>query len=391
MVAPTHTTPPTRPGPAAQSTPGAASSFLSPCRVPGWLSLLPLSLLVLGLLAGAALLSPGNLFSLPGRESPSLLPTGLPFLGASGATPSPVAPMPASPPASTTTTKAGLTPAVPCTSRDMGTFRQSITIGVNQHVCGNVVVFDGNVDVAGVVDGNVTVSGGTGRISGTVNGSITALDASLHLVSGATISGSIQVVGGSVTRDPKGVFVGGSIDQGIDPQHIVPSQWQAIEGPYDFPWSRLLFWVLASIAVTALFPRHLALVRRAARDSLPSAFLVGILSGIVGSILTIGLVFTCLGIPLALLVAAALAVASVVGTIALGLWLGERLLGQSTISRRAAVFPAMVGVTLLALAETIPCAGGVLTVLTSSAGLGASVLALLYARRHAVWTPDGLL
>jgi hypothetical protein len=254
------------------------------------------------------------------------------------------------------------------------------------------VVFGGDVNVAGEVDGNVTLAGGNGTISGKVNGSITALDASLHLENGAYITGSIQVVGGSVTgeTDP-GVFVGGTVDQGFNPRHFSTSQFNVMESPSDFPWSHLLFWLLATIAVTALFPRHVALVRRAARDSLPSAFLVGALSAIVGLLLAIGLVFTCLGIPLALVVAAALVIASVVGTIALGLWLGERLLGQSTISRRAAVLPALVGVTLLALAEMIPCAGGVLTVLFSCAGLGATVLALLYSRRHAVWTPDGLL
>jgi hypothetical protein len=284
----------------------------------------------------------------------------------------------------------GLTPPVTCTSHDTGAFRQNITIGSDQHVCGNVVVFAGDVNIAGEVDGNVTVVGGNGIISGTVDGNITALDANLHLVSGANISGSVQAVGGSVKED-SGVFVGGSIDRGINPQHFSTSQFQVMQSPSDFPWSHLLFWVLASIAVTALFPRHVALVRRAARDSLPSAFLVGALSAIVGLVLAIALFFTCLGIPLALLVAAALAIASVVGTIALGLWIGERLLGQSTISRRAAVLPALVGVTLLALAEMIPCAGGVLTVLFSCAGLGASVLALLYSRRHAVWTPDGLL
>jgi hypothetical protein len=361
-----------------------------PGRIPSLLSLLRLSLLVLGLLAGVAILSPTNFFSLPGWQVPHLLPASLPVFGEGGASSSPAAPTPVSLPGSTATTAAGLTPPIPCTSRDTGAFRQSITIGKDQHVCGNVVVFDGNVSVAGVVDGNVTVVGGTGVISGTVNGSITALDANLHLVSGATVSGSIQVVGGSVERDPN-VFVGGSIDQGINPQHISSSQFQMMGSSYAFPWSHLLFWVLASIAVTALFPRHVALVRRAARDSLPSAFLVGIVSAIVGSVLAIALFVTCLGIPLAILVAAALAIASVVGTIALGLWLGERLLGQSTISRRASVFPAMVGVTLLALAETIPCAGGVLTVLTSCVGLGASVLALLYSRRHAVWTSDGLI
>jgi hypothetical protein len=387
MVASTS---PSRTGPAEQSTSDTSPSFSSPSRVPGWTSLLRLSLLVLVLLAGVAVLSPANFFSLSGSALTNLVPEGVPFLGEGGASPSLAAPMPVSPSSSTATTTAGLTPPVLCTSRDTGAVRQSITIGPNQHVCGNVVVFDGNVTVDGVVDGNVTVAGGNGKISGTVNGSITALDADLYLESGATVSGSIQVVGGSVKRDP-GVIVGGSIDQGINPQNFSPSKFQVMESPSDFPWSRLLFWVLASIALTALFPRHVALVRRAARDSLPSAFLVGALSAIVGSVVAIALFFTCLGIPLALLVAAALVIASVVGTIALGLWLGERLLGQSTISRRASVFPAMVGVTLLALAEMIPCVGGLLTVLTACAGLGASVLALLYSRRHAVWTPDGLL
>jgi hypothetical protein len=121
------------------------------------------------------------------------------------------------------------------------------------------------------------------------------------------------------------------------------------------------------------------------------AFFAGVLCAIFGAILAVGLVFTCVGIPVALLIAVSLVVASVIGTIALGLWLGERLLGQTANSRRASVFPALVGVTLLALAQTVPCVGDIVTVLTSCTGLGASLLAVLYARRRAVWTPQGML
>ena len=381
MVAPTPTPPPTSATPSrptANHAPAFASSRSYHCS--GWISLLSLSILVLGLLAGVLTLSSGGLGWFPqwpwGSIGSSLPPTQAGQVST-----------PASPPMSTSTK---LAPAVPCTARDTGAFRQNLTIGPDQHVCGNVVVFDGNVTVQGIVDGNVTVAGGMGIISGTVNGSVTALDANLHLLTGAFVSGSVQVVGGSVQRDP-GSSVGGSIDQGIDPRHVAIPNLQGFGGSYDFPWSHLLFWVLASIAIAALFPRHLALVRRAARDSLPTAFFVGVLCAVLGAILALVLFVSCLGIPLALLVAVAAVVASVVGTVALGLWLGERLLGQSSLSRRASLFPAMVGVTLLALAQTIPCVGGVLTVVTTCAGLGASVLALLYARRHAVWTPDGLL
>lgn len=283
-----------------------------------------------------------------------------------------------------------LAPPVPCTAQDTGAFRQSITIGRDQHICGNVVVVGGDMTISGTVDGNVTLVSGSGVISGTVNGNITAVDATLTLKSGADIGGKVQAVGGSIQRD-NGVSIGGSVDRGIDPQHILPPFWQGIGSPYNFPWSHLLFWVLACIALTALFPRHIALVRRAARGSLVPAFFIGVSCAILGAIAIVGFVLTCVGIPLALLIAVSLVVASVVGTIALGLWLGERLLGQSANSRRASVFPAVVGVTLLALAQTAPCVGDVVTVLTSCTGLGASILALLYARRRAVWTPQGLL
>jgi hypothetical protein len=297
--------------------------------------------------------------------------------------PPPIQPAPG---ASTT-----ITPVVPpCTMHDTGAFRQNLTIGADQHVCGNVNVFGGNLTVNGIVDGNVTIGSGNATISGTVNGNITALGATIYLRSPAHVSGNIEVVGGTVQRD-NGATVGGSIEQGIDPQHISPPHWLGITGPYDFPWSHLIFWALAGIAIATLFPRQLALVRRAARDSLPSAFFIGLLCSVVGALLAVVLFVTCLGIPLALLLAAGLAVASVVGTVALGLWLGERLLGRSRTARRAAVLPALLGVTLLALVQTLPCVGGVMTVLMGCAGLGASILALLYARRRAVWTPDGLL
>jgi len=383
MVAPTPIPPsisgiPSRP--TSHSTPAFTYSRAYQC--PGWIPLLGMSALVLGLLAGVLTLSSGGLgwsTKWPWGSIGGSLPTSPGQVT--------VAPTPASPPTSTSTT---LAPEVPCTARDTGAFRQNLTIGPDQRICGNVVVVDGNVNVKGTVDGNVTVAGGTGIISGTVNGSITALDANLHLLTGAFVSGSVQVVGGSVQRDP-GSSVGGSIDQGIDPRHIALPGVQGFSGSYDFPWSHLLFWVLASVAIAALFPRHLALVRRAARDSLPAAFFIGVLCAVLGAVLALVLFVSCLGIPLALLVALAAVVASVVGTVALGLWLGERLLGQSSLSRRASLFPAIVGVTLLALAQMIPCVGGVLTVVTSCTGLGASILALLYARRHAVWTPDGLL
>ncbi len=379
MVAPSQAPSPRQ---APDGTP-AFTVYPPPDKFSGWLSLLGMGVLVLGLLAAVALLSPPGLSLsgawLSGGRSAAHVP-GQPTI--------PVW-IPPTPSASASTSTA-LSPTVPCTARDTGEFRQNVTIAKNQHVCGNVVVFSGDMTIDGVVDGSVTLVGGTGAISGTVNGSLTAVDADINLKSGAYIGGNIQLVGGSIRRATN-VSIRGSIEKGISPQRMVPSQWQGIGGSYDFPWSHLLFWILASIAVTALFPRHVALVRRAARESLPSAFFVGVVCSIVGAVLSVGLFVTCIGIPFALLVAIALVAASVVGTIALGLWLGERLLGRSGTARRASVFPALIGITIVALAQTAPCVGDIVTILTGCTGLGAAILAVLYARRRAVWAPEGLL
>src|SRR5215467_9383303 len=145
MVATTPTPPSTSATPSRPTANDAPALLYSRSyQCPGWISLLGMSMLVLGLLAGVVTLSSGGLVW------SSAWPWGYvpPAQAGQVSNQTPLAPTPASLPTSTSTT---LAPAVPCTARDTGAFRQNLTIGPDQHVCGNVVVFDGNVTVKGIV------------------------------------------------------------------------------------------------------------------------------------------------------------------------------------------------------------------------------------------------
>jgi hypothetical protein len=62
------------------------------------------------------------------------------------------------------------------------------------------------------------------------------------------------------------------------------------------------------------------------------------------------------------------------GTVALGAWLGERLLGARGSADRTPVLPAIVGVLVLSGVESIPCIGGMIAVVAGCLGLGAALL-----------------
>ncbi|MGZ3716402.1 MAG: hypothetical protein ACXVA4_13355, partial [Ktedonobacterales bacterium] len=61
----------------------------------------------------------------------------------------------------------------------------------------------------------------------------------------------------------------------------------------------------------------------------------------------------------------------------------SRMLGVALPEYRTPLLATVLGVTVLSLVKAIPCVGGILSLVIGCVGLGASVLALLYARRSA--------
>lgn len=269
-----------------------------------------------------------------------------------------------------------------CTGSSRDVVNTSAVVGQDEWLCGDLRVYNGDATVLGRVGGAITIVHGSLAISGDVDGSVTVLGGSVDLRPGARVGGGVNVVGGALVRGDHAV-VGGpvSTDQALQ-QEAVSTFW-GFDSTYSFPWSHLIFWIAVGGALALLFPRQLALVHRSVRDDLPQSLGVGVVVALVGGVLAVVLTLTCIGIPLAALLLAALWVAWVVGTVAAGAWLGSRMLGIALPEYRTPLLATVLGVTVLSLVKAIPCVGGILSLVIGCVGLGASVLAVLYARRSA--------
>ena len=237
-----------------------------------------------------------------------------------------------------------------------------------------MTVVGAEVSIEGSVAGSVTVAGGSATIAGRVGGSVTVLGGDVDLLAGADVGGSVTDAGGAIHRDPDS-HVGGGVQEGLGLSTLAPLEAIAPGGEYAFPWAHVIFWALAGAALALFYPTQLARVRRVAVREFPSSVVVGALAWAAGALLAVLLFITCIGIPLALIMGVGLWVASVVGTVAIGYWVGDRLLGAGSRERGALLVPTVLGVSLIALAKAIPCVGAALTVIVACAGLGASLLA----------------
>ncbi len=267
-----------------------------------------------------------------------------------------------------------------CTAGSRNAFGESLTIAAEEHVCGDASVYGGKMTVLGQVDGNVTAVGGDVTIYGDVGGDVRAVGGSVYLEDGARVLGNVHALGGTVVRG-KDAVVAGNIQHDTMDHDIAPLRWFGFSNSYAFPWMTILFWTLAAAGLTHFFPEAVGRVRAIARSDFPRSLVMGGVTFIVGALLSVVLIATCLGIPVALLVLGAMWLAWVVGTVALGLLLGERLLHSLAPGMHSPVAGAVLGVAALALTESVPCLGGVISLVAGCAGLGAAMLAALHARR----------
>jgi cytoskeletal protein CcmA (bactofilin family) len=273
-----------------------------------------------------------------------------------------------------------------CTGGSVVAYGRSLVIAPEQSICGDANAFGGSVQVAGRVGGNVTAFGGSVTVLGEVDGNVTAVGGSVSLGPGARVAGDVQAWGGSVHRE-HGAQVSGVIETGDRLAGIVDGQWPGASYAYAFPWPWILGWAVVAAIVVTLFPERTARVRMVASSAAVRSVFVGLLTALLGLFLAALLFATCIGIPLSLLVMAGLGAGWVLGTVAVGLWLGERILRAVAPERQSALLPAIVGVVLLAGVESIPCVGGVVAVVASSLGLGAALLSRFGGRRRNLSLP----
>jgi hypothetical protein len=268
-----------------------------------------------------------------------------------------------------------------CAPGNRDALGRNLVIERDAWVCGDVTVYVANVNVLGRVDGDVRAVGGSVVIAGQVGGSVTALGGDVNVQPGARVGGDVQSIGGTVVNQADAGAIHGNVLSGQEavqrngPQHLFD--------PYaaEIPWFQLLFWGVAGAAFSLLFPHYVLRVRTIAQRQLAASFVTGVLSLIAGAILVVALTLTCLGIPLALAVLGSLWIAWVIGTVALGSWLGNGLLHLFARESPSTVLGTTLGAMLLGALEALPYVGWPLFAVAGLLGMGASVRAYLAARQ----------
>jgi hypothetical protein len=297
-----------------------------------------------------------------------------------------------------------------------------VIFGSNRHlepgdvIEGDLVIFGGNLRMAdgSRIEGDAVVFGGTVNINGEIEGDLAVIGGTARLGETARIEGDVAAIGGQVSTD-EGAYVRGEIiqtnefDFGKIPAPFIsgaiPPTPRIQESPrFDEPFTLFLrivtgfakglvvALVIAGIGllVVLFLPVHTNTVGQTVRQVTPTSFGVGLLTLIVGITVMILLFITCCLIPVGLLLALALVLATLYGWIVVGYLLGERILRavQQGSGTPSATTSALVGIFLVTLIQqglmalsNIPCLGfffwlmgAALWLFVASAGLGAVVL-----------------
>lgn len=238
-----------------------------------------------------------------------------------------------------------------------------------------VVAIGGRVTLAGTVRNAVVAIGGDVVMEPTssVGGAATPADVAVVTVGGRLITQNGAQLMGKVVTTADGwavdLFDGWLFNgvNGLNGFNLV-GNWIAYT----------IFFVVVALLATLIMPRHLVLVRDRVKGHFWACLGWGALTGIILiPLASIILLITVVGV-LALIpgLLIALPVVLFFGFVAMGAWLGERVLGSSGGHRENLLLAAVVGVAIFSLLNLVPVAGGMVLGVVWLVGLGATVLAI---------------
>ena len=239
----------------------------------------------------------------------------------------------------------------------------SVLVVAKDEVVPEVVAFGQDVEILGQVEGDVVCFGGNVRIApgGNVGGSAVSFGGRVHIEDGGEVIGNRVTLAGS--RDRFLTY--------FDPSSLSIS-WPQIQ------WRLVLLLSAAGagMLLVGLFPNRVGRIARDIEGQPQRAVGLGIIGATV-SVLVVGfsVLFTALtlglGLPVSALLLCGLGIAWLFGFVGLCQAVGDRLPFQLGPQGRWLGF--LAGILLISLFAAIPWVGGVVIVLASCIGVGASV------------------
>ncbi|MHB0856144.1 MAG: hypothetical protein ACYC5M_01070 [Anaerolineae bacterium] len=268
----------------------------------------------------------------------------------------------------------------------------------------DLVVFGGTatLEPGSTVHGTVTVMGGVAHLGGRVTGGVVAVGGTVNLQASALVEGDLVVLG-SISRHADAVVRGNVVEglQGAQALQSLPrvlprsavdgSPSVALGGPLRALRTLvgLAALLLVAALVQALLPTQMVRITHAMADSWMVSLGIGLVTLLVVLVLTPLLALLLIGIPLALVLLAASAIGALVGWVAAGRLVGERLLRALRVRSRTALMEALAGTLLLSILARLPCLGGIMALLVIAWGLGAVVLTRFGSLSYPASAPFG--
>lgn len=252
-------------------------------------------------------------------------------------------------------------------------------------VAGYALLAGGKLDLEGRIEGDLKAAGGRIRLAGTVAGDVDLSAGEITLTPIARVGGKLIYRSGSEAEIPPGAVVEGGVER-REAEGFEPSVW-AVIGLGVGAWIAIVLGLgLLGLALHGTVPELVAgATRSVAARPWPSlglgfALLVAVpaASGI--------LLFTVVGIPVALLSYALFAVLLAGAVVVVAYWLGAKLASYPAWSREGEglwrrVLWTFLGLVLLGIVGLVPFVGFLILLIALSLGLGAVTLELWHMTR----------
>jgi hypothetical protein len=258
----------------------------------------------------------------------------------------------------------------------------------------NVTTADGDITVraGAVVSGDVTAQSGDVVIEGRVTGNVSSLAGDVTLAPSAYVGGNVLVSAGDIYRQHGATVIGRLAATTGQIHNEASSAPEPHPGPRSDFFGGLIAFILTVVAGVVLLalgilvllvaPRPVTRIEATLEEVFWPSAVVGVLTAILLPVVTLILsgilLFTVVGAPLVMLVAAG---AWFLGLVVFALWLGDRLARTFPQIRlpRTALGRGTLGLAAILLLEvvfgsTLPWLGGPLAYVLGCLGLGAVIL-----------------
>jgi hypothetical protein len=312
-------------------------------------------------------------------------------------------------------------------NRDVTVYGGNLVIQKDAIVNGSVFVYGGNTTLAGDINGDVSVFGGNTDLTGSVTGDLVMFGGNLSATGAAKIGGDCVVMGGNLD-DETGLLANCTTLTGLPgisrffapgeflerppavPRPPAPpappgiiyrtgrSPLAAFVGNVGQVFSQSVLLGILALVVAALLPNQLRQVNETIQLQPAASGVVGMLTAIAVpslaallAVLSAILILVCIGLlgfPIVILLLMGLVAAALMGWVAIGSLLGERLAAPLKLNNPSMAITAALGTAVLTvvigLLNILPFyfGGWLVTAILVSVGLGAVTLTQFGAKPY---------